>query len=900
MKKILTFLFLAISLPISASQTIDEIADLFNQTKPIALYAPPAPGFMKDAAGIVVPEENGTVTIYVKYDAGESYRKKYAASVTISENEILFLVDENENDIVSFTYPYDIYDDLFKDYWGEEITAILHSADQQGLLTSKMFDVKSRYLSSRIFIEQGDVYTQGEYINELIIPNNVKSGFSGGWPGPERVSVPIDYSGHKSITDVEQINTITFKEMEALNTRWVLSLYAHTSSYPSGPTLELTEDIIDLSKSQTSSELLGYSVAITKNEDVLTIDYDATQIEYKPIENREGQYTFLTTVTSPSEKFKFVSSGFQVIKNTEQFTKGINSRFPFSQVYHVGMGISERFDGNRVACEWMVGLEFGHDGSMKQTQCYDRLNGLPNMIDRHSYIGGTDGWEWFYEEENIVFSRNAPYVKKDQQTWIPIHTNGSGYTAVLEFWEYEGNYAGGPPEGYFQSPRINMIKMVDLSQYTQEYANGGFGGDNDGDNIEDGADTDDDNDGMPDYYEESFSLNHLNSADRDEDLDGDGLTNFEEYTLGSYPNDSDSDNDGILDADDSTPTGPDNPTGPARAPYDYDGDGISDLVIRRADAGQFIVARSSDNTIMRAFFGSQETDIPLAGDFDGDGITDVTIRRPSIKQFIALTSSDNQIGRIYFGSQDEDIPVIADYDGDGIDDIAVRRPSTGQWFIQYTTTGEIVREAFGIHSSDIPAVADYDGDGKADIAVRRKDFGQFIIKYSSTGDIARIGFGSQPSDIPVPADYDGDGKADIAVRRPADGYWFIKRSTDDVIERVFFGSEASDIPVVADYDGDGKADIAIRRPSTGNWVAKLSSDNSYTRFYFGALSSDIPVASPLEHILSMTPSEAENLGAGNAPVETFGEFELDTQMQLFKEYITPDALWTTKEVSSVD
>ncbi|WP_334050870.1 VCBS repeat-containing protein [Alteromonas gracilis] len=412
--------------------------------------------------------------------------------------------------------------------------------------------------------------------------------------------------------------------------------------------------------------------------------------------------------------------------------------------------------------------------------------------------------------------------------------------------------------------------------------------DADWDGLGDIVDTDDDNDSIPDEYEDANGLNRYDALDAEEDDDADGFTNFEEFNAGSDPQ--------------NAASTPDNPTTPSsdRAAYDYDGDGISDLVIRRPDIGQFLVARSSDNKIMRAYFGANSSDIPLAGDFDGDGMTDIAIRRPSAKQFITKGSSDNQIDRLYFGSQEEDIPVIADYDGDGITDIAIRRPSTGQWFIKYSSTGSIERETFGTDASDIPAIADYDGDGKADIAVRRQSAGQFIIKYSSTGSIARVFFGSQMDDIAVPADYDGDGKADIAIRRPSNGYWFIKRSSDNVIERLYFGSRADDIPVVADYDGDGISDIAIRRPSTGSWIVRLSSNNSYARYYFGSASSDIPLAAPLTQVLNMTPISSSSTGIDTNEDETFGGFEQDTELKLIKERVHSQPEWEVEILQKID
>ena len=283
-------------------------------------------------------------------------------------------------------------------------------------------------------------------------------------------------------------------------------------------------------------------------------------------------------------------------------------------------------------------------------------------------------------------------------------------------------------------------------------------------------------------------------------------------------------------------------TEPSIAPFDFDGDGKTDVAIFRpvggGGSGEWWWVNSGNGSNSALQFGLP-TDVIAPGDFTGDGKMDITIFRPSSGEWFVLRSEDFSFYSFPFGSAG-DTPVTGDYDGDGKADPAVFRPSTSQWFIQRSSDNQTQIAAFGI-AGDVPVTADYDGDGKADIAIYRRDGAngaEWWINRSSQGVFAVV-FGTA-TDLTVPGDYTGDGKADIAFFRPSNGTWFVLRSEDFSFFSFPFGA-AGDIPSPGDYDGDGKIDAAVFRPSSATWFIQGSTSGTQIQ-QFGS-TGDVPVPS---------------------------------------------------------
>lgn len=270
-------------------------------------------------------------------------------------------------------------------------------------------------------------------------------------------------------------------------------------------------------------------------------------------------------------------------------------------------------------------------------------------------------------------------------------------------------------------------------------------------------------------------------------------------------------------------------------PYDFDGDGKSDLGVFRPTNGGWYVRRSSNGALSGMQWGAAG-DMPESADFDGDSRSDFVIFRNGL--WYLVYSFDSTIHSAQFGTTG-DIPVAADYDGDGRADFAVFRPSNGSWYILRSSDNVVQGFQLGA-DGDKPVPGDYNGDGKADVAVWRPSTGTWYTSTSPINNFDAFVWG-QNGDIAVPGDYDGDGKNDRAIFRPSTATWWIYYSSNGNYLQQQYGA-STDQPVPGDYDGDGKTNIAVFRPSTGYWYTSLDVNANYGATLWGQ-SGDIPVES---------------------------------------------------------
>ncbi|MBZ0159098.1 MAG: hypothetical protein K8G79_02970, partial [bacterium] len=146
----------------------------------------------------------------------------------------------------------------------------------------------------------------------------------------------------------------------------------------------------------------------------------------------------------------------------------------------------------------------------------------------------------------IAFLSNSDLTggNPDGSNEIFLWTQGSGLTQITS-----------STSGVSSNPSINAdgtrIAFQSLSDLT--------GGNPDGNweiflaEISQASPSDTDHDGMPDTWEVAHGLNPNDPSDAAQDPDGDGLTNLQEFQASTDPHNRDTDGDGIIDGEATTP-----------------------------------------------------------------------------------------------------------------------------------------------------------------------------------------------------------------------------------------------------------------------------------------------------------------------------------------------------------
>jgi hypothetical protein len=265
---------------------------------------------------------------------------------------------------------------------------------------------------------------------------------------------------------------------------------------------------------------------------------------------------------------------------------------------------------------------------------------------------------------------------------------------------------------------------------------------------------------------------------------------------------------------------------------DFDGDGTSDLVWSTVnDTGASVIwLMNADGTVRSNTalpVGASGWRIYGVGDFDGDGKSDLVWRRANDTLEARLWLMDGSTPKADIGLPNATtgwrIYGVADFDGDGISDLVWRRADdTGAaniWLLNAGTVKASQLMPAGGSGWRIYGTGDFNGDGRADLVWRRtNDSAEARIWLQKDGTL--IGDQALPAGgtgwrIYGVGDFNADGRPDLVWRRANDTgearIWLLNGRTLVADRPLAAGGSGWRIYAARDFDGNKRADIVWRR-----------------------------------------------------------------------------------------
>ena len=405
------------------------------------------------------------------------------------------------------------------------------------------------------------------------------------------------------------------------------------------------------------------------------------------------------------------------------------------------------------------------------------------LNDNYEFLSTCDGqpvevncslWRW--RKVTLLANEGSHYVLKIDQ-YLDIERNGSNATHTGYIGLFTKTAADTDQDGMTDSWELanglNPFSAADSSQ------------DSDGDgltNLEEyligtnPASADSDGDGMEDVFEYDYGLNPLVN-DALEDADSDGLTNIEEMNLGTNPKDVDTDGDGVNDNLDFEPTD-------AATSYaskfgiiqlgDMTADGIGDL-------GFFVKNKSNENATLIGFNGNNKSLV---------NIYNTNNSKLSVHKAIKLNDMNN-----------DGVPEVGFYGTD--------RNNLNATFIIFNGESNTVLKEFALGGkdwqiNDVISLGDMNYDGVSEIG------------------FAGINKNSGNSSLVIFDGNDGTFEKVFALSKNdwkiQDIYSLGDMTGDGISEIGFYGlNKKSGIPTLVSFDGSNKSLVNLFTMSNVTW-----------------------------------------------------------------------------------
>jgi hypothetical protein len=206
---------------------------------------------------------------------------------------------------------------------------------------------------------------------------------------------------------------------------------------------------------------------------------------------------------------------------------------------------------------------------------------------------------------------------------------------------------------------------------------------------------------------------------------------------------------------------------------DFDGDGISDITVLEdqndGSPNELVYTHresSTGNFSSPVEFGKSQ-DIPVLGDYDGDGLTDLVVVREEDEQLNWISRDDEgDTSQVTFGVVGDFVLGGCDFDADGTADEAVFRTDEGLLYLDAQDSPAIIPALLGEGETPVKAsCGDLNNDGTWELLLIIQDEKKYaLVVFDIEGEELFRTTTKNPTDMFL-FDNDGDGFLDVGLYR---------------------------------------------------------------------------------------------------------------------------------------
>ena len=706
------------------------------------------------------------------------------------------------------------------DTYGFDVWLKIRNLESAGYNISMQLEVKQGTVLRTITRtadngDSSDVTVLSLYEQELIIPDTWE------WEGGNPVAQTETATEETLYSKSKFASFFSGKSAADLEGKWAMPLYFQNDfglNNPDNNTFGVFAEKVTLKNDNTATATLSdFNFTWDLVDENLELIDGLTKFVITPLVAIEKSY-FVYVEQYENDVLVRIYSG-QMAKfdaSFSEFTENIVTDLPF--IYHTGYTapVPSSWENGLLKLDEVWGHQFKNNGKMRYgISAYS--NGELNM-GYASYQYTLNG--------NVVISTYNTSGFEVKKTYEILSVDSNGIALIYDMqvdWidDNNDNVRDGDEYIITTEPRLNTLKLLDLSQYSEAW----------------GALDDNDADGLNNYQELD-----LGTDINDSDSDNDGLTDYEEYLLGTDPLNDDTDGDGSLDGEDSAPF--------------------------NSEVGGVVIS-----SVLLDINQNGKPDIHLRGTLSSG--------KKAVLFYDSLTGT--QTGAVFIPSwfNSMQVEVLADVNGNGFNDLVILgTTSDGKkaWMVFDAKTGSIISSVVfpsWFQPNTLAVVPDSNDNNKDEILVLgQTSDGKKVWMLHDSGSKAEMNryiYTSwySPAQIRVVKDTDGNNQPEVVSNGVAsDGrsVWMLhdlysKAQLRAVKQPAW--STLNQLQKLDDVSGNTIADIV--------WLGSTTTNRNFFRIEdanTGALDSTFIY--PGWYIPSMIASQEDSSGNGYAEIVTLG------------------------------